>query len=70
MSNKHPYPEGMEKSFPPGATPEKRKIIRRSQPNAWYMIGDIITVHYFGSFGCWDTQGRWIDYYDLSSPIK
>lgn len=69
MSKKLPYPEGMEKRYPPGAIPEKRKIIRCSRPDTWYSIGDIITVHYFATYGCWDTEGRWIDYYDLSEPI-
>jgi hypothetical protein len=34
------------------------------------MIGQIITVHYFASFGAWDMQGRWLWYYDLSGPIN
>lgn len=72
MSKKLPYPESMAVSFPWGVTPDRRKIKSCSKPDAWYKdkIGDIITVHYFATFGCWDTEGRWIDYYDLSAPIQ
>lgn len=71
MSKKLPYPENMAVSFPWGATPDRRKIKSCRQPDAWYAnkIGDIITVHYFATFGCWDTEGRWVDYYDLSGPV-
>lgn len=61
-----------ERSYPMGKVTEKRKIIRCSDPNAWYsaMVGQIIDVHFFATFGAWDTEDRWIDYYDLSMPVK
>lgn len=72
MSKKLPYPESLARGYPPGVTPDRRRIKSCSRPDAWYAhkIGEIITVHYFATFGCWDTNGRWIDYYDLSMPIQ
>lgn len=69
MSN--PYPDWASKQYPPGETPDRRRIDKCSEPGAWYsnMIGQIITVHYFASFGAWDTKGRWLWYYDLSAPV-
>lgn len=66
-----PYPEAMAQHYPRGTTPERRRIEKCSDPKAWYanMIGQIITVHYFCTFGAWDTQGRWLGYYDLSAPV-
>jgi len=32
-------------------------------------VGDIITVGRWGTFGCWDEKGRWVDYYK-SKPAK
>lgn len=67
-----PYPESLARHYPPGAVPDKRRIKKCSEPGAWYanMIGQIITVHYFATFGAWDTQGRWLWYYDLSEPVN
>lgn len=72
MSTKLPYPEHLARGYPPGVTPDRRKIIQCSEKNLWYakMVGKIITVHYFATFGAWDTEGRWLWYYDLSEPIK
>jgi hypothetical protein len=69
MSN--PYPEYAAKQYPPGKNSDRRRIKKCSDPKAWYanMIGQIVTVHYFCSFGAWDTQGRWLWYYDLSGPV-
>jgi hypothetical protein len=71
MSEKLPYPNHAARSWPKGVTPEFRKIERCSEPNLWYRnkVGQIIQVHYFMSFGAWDTEGRWLWYYDLSEPI-
>lgn len=65
------YPASAARGWPNGEKPDKRRINKCSDPKAWYagMVGQTITVHYFCSFGCWDTQGRWLDYYDLSGPI-
>lgn len=68
----HPYPDTAARQYPPGAKPDRRRIEKCSKPGAWYanMIGQIIIVHYFASFGAWDTQGRWLWYYDLSGPVN
>lgn len=67
-----PYPEYLTRGYPRGTTPDRRMIKKCSDPKAWYknMIGQIITVHYFATFGAWDTQGRWLWYYDLSEPVE
>lgn len=71
MSDKLPYPEHLKRGYPPGTIPDRRKIISCSDSNLWYMglIGQVITVHYFATFGAWDTKGRWLWYYDLSAPV-
>lgn len=70
--SKLPYPEHLARAYPPGTKPDRRMIKSCSNPKARYSgkIGHIITVHYFVTFGCWDTKGRWLDYYDLSGPVK
>lgn len=72
MSGKLPYPEHLARGYPPGVIPERRRILKCSQPSGWYMgfIGEVISVHYFSTFGAWDTKGRWLWYYDLSAPIE
>lgn len=67
-----PYPDYAARQYPPGKNPDRRRIIKFSEPDAWYagMVGQIITVHYFCSFGAWDTEGRWLWYYDLSHPVN
>ena len=71
MSTKLPYPEHLKRGYPPGVTPDRRKIIKCSDPDLWYadMIGKTITVHYFSTFGAWDTNGRWLWFNDLSLPV-
>jgi hypothetical protein len=68
----HPYPDYAARQYPPGEKPDRRRITKCSDQNAWYagMVDEVITVHYFCTFGCWDTQGRWIDFYDLSAPLN
>lgn len=70
--NKLPYPEHLARGYPPGVTPDRRRIEKCSDPKLWYAnkIGQVITVHYFATFGAWDTEGRWLWYYDLSAPVK
>lgn len=34
------------------------------------LIGKVIQIHYFSTFGAWDKNGRWFYYYDLSIPIS
>ena len=71
MSEKLPYPESAARQWPRGKVPDRRKIISCSDSKLWYMgmVGEIITVHYFVTFGAWDTKGRWLWYYDLSGPV-
>lgn len=66
-----PYPDTAARQYPPGKKPDWRRIVKCSERGAWYagMVGETITVHYFCSFGAWDTQGRWLWYYDLSEPV-
>lgn len=68
----HPYPDYAARQYPPGEKPDQRRITKCSDPAAWYsgMVGQIITVHYFCSFGAWDLKGRWLWYYDLSQPVN
>lgn len=28
-------------------------------------IGEEVNVNYWGTFGCWDTENRWISLYDV-----
>lgn len=49
-----------------------RHIIEKcSNPDAWYagMVGKMVSVHYFSTFGAWTPEGKWIAYYDLSTEI-
>jgi hypothetical protein len=66
-----PYPEYAAKQYPPGKEPDRRRIDKCSDPKAWYanMVGQTVTIHYFATFGAWDIEGRWVDYYDLSAPL-
>lgn len=70
MSN--PYPDYAAKQYPLGIIPDRRRIDKCSDPKAWYanMIGQTVTIHYFCTFGAWDIEGRWVDYYDLSAPVN
>jgi hypothetical protein len=67
-----PYPATAARQYPPGEKPDRRRIEKCSERGAWYanMIGQIVTVHYFASFGAWDIKGRWLWYYDLSEPVN
>lgn len=66
-----PYPDYAAYQYPPGEKPDRRRITKCSEKGAWYagMVGQTITVHYFCSFGAWDTKGRWLWYYDLGEPV-
>jgi hypothetical protein len=67
----NPYPASAARQYPPGEKPDRRRIEKCSESGAWYaaMIGQTTTVHYFASFGAWDTKGRWLWYYDLSELV-
>lgn len=43
-------------------TPEKRRITKET-PNSPCKLGEIVTVRKWGTFGCWDEQNRWVDFY-------
>jgi len=51
-----------------GLTPmwEERKIIKCSG-DYWYkdMVGQTVKIKRYGSFGAWDEQNRWYNFYDL-----
>lgn len=57
------------KSYPFSDKWEKRRVLRVSMENAWYAVGDIITVKQFATFGAFDVEDRWVNYWDLSLPI-
>lgn len=61
-----------ERAFPYGKQARKMIINRASRADAWYkdMIGQAIEIHHFGSYGAWDTKGRWVDYWDVGYPPK
>ena len=43
---------------------ERRVISEESEMHdPTLKVGDIITVGRWGTFGCWDEDGRWVDYY-------
>lgn len=67
-----PYPDYVAHSGLPGHIVGKRKIIQCSTPGAWYenMVGQLVKVHFFSTFGAWTTDGRSICYYDLGPEIK
>lgn len=54
------------------AKPEKRKIIQSRNPNDWYkdMVGKVIEIKMYGTFGIVDMQDRFISFYDLSEVIN
>lgn len=57
----------LEKILPFGKkgpyTIEKRKIISNKY-NTEVPIGETVTVRNWGTFGCWDTNNRWVSFYD------
>ena len=55
--------------FPPGYEPrwEQRKITKESK-NSPCKVGEVVTVQRWGTFGCWDQNGRWVDFY-CSEPV-
>lgn len=67
-----PYPDYCAHSGLPGHIITKRKIEKCSTPGEWYenMVGQIIRVHFFSTFGAWTTDGKWLHYYDLGPEIK
>jgi hypothetical protein len=47
--------------------PERRRIAKESSYSP-VKVGEIVTVRLWGTFGCWDQQNRWIDFY-CSEPV-
>lgn len=66
---KTPHQVSLEKTHPWWDIYLKAKIIQCSKHEhcQWYkdMIGTVIYVKSFGSFGMWDEQNRWLLYYDV-----
>ena len=52
------------KHFGEGFQPkqEQRKVVKESKHSPC-KIGEVITVKWWGTFGCWDTKNRWVDFY-------
>ena len=69
---KSEYQIKKEKEYPQWNNIQSRELLTYSEQTDPYYenkIGQVIKVKYFMSFGAWDEQGRWICYYDLSTPI-
>jgi len=60
--------EEINKIYPGMRQTSTRTIIKVSGDDYWYkdLIGKKVTIHKYGSFGCWDDKGRWYNFYDLS----
>lgn len=45
----------------------KYRIIKCDNPEYWYAdkIGDEIEIYHFGTYGTWDKEGRWVDFWDV-----
>lgn len=46
---------------------ERRRIMKLGNSDPSLKVGDVVVVNYWGSFGCWDMQNRWIDFYETES---
>lgn len=46
--------------------PQKRRITKEV-PNSPCKVGEIVTVKLWGTFGCWDEQNRWVDFWNSES---
>jgi hypothetical protein len=46
------------------------KVVKVIRLDAFYKLGDTISVYMFGSMGCFDKYDRWVDYYDLGPAIQ
>lgn len=64
--------EELKRSCPQWAKPEYRRIDKCSDQTKWYAseVGKVMLIHYFCTFGAYDTNGRFLWYYDLSAPKR
>lgn len=46
---------------------EKREITGRGNNDPSLKIGEVVQVRNWGTFGCWDTKNRWVDFYASKS---
>lgn len=44
-------------------TPERRRITKESKHSPC-KVGEVVTVKRWGTFGCWDESGRWVEFYN------
>jgi len=46
-------------------------IIKCGNNKYWYknMIGEELTIDVYGTYGAWDTDGRWVDFWDVR-PVE
>lgn len=60
-----------KKEYPWMEMTSTRTILKVSNPDYWYkeLVGTEVTIHNYGTFGCWDSQGRWYNFYDLSEIV-
>jgi hypothetical protein len=45
----------------------KVKII---QETPGFTVGEIVTINYYGTFGGWSTDGRWVSFYSSTVMEK
>lgn len=45
----------------------KYRIIKCGNPKYWYAdkVGEEVEIYHFGTFGTWDKEGRWVDFWDV-----
>lgn len=53
----------VETNKPCGSRTERRRITKEN-PYSPCKVGEIVTVTQWGTFGCWDEQNRWVDFYN------
>jgi hypothetical protein len=41
---------------------EKRRVIKES-PHSPLKVGQVVTVRQWGTFGAWDENNNWVDFY-------
>ncbi len=60
--------EEINKIYPGMRQTSTRTILKCSNENYDYkdLVGTKVTIHKYGTFGCWDDNGRWYYFYDLS----
>lgn len=64
---KSDYQIQKEKEYPWMANNHRRRILKDDERG--HKKGDIVTVTSYGTFGCWDEDNIWVDFYN-SETVK